>query len=164
MWLVGMMGSGKTSVGRLVARAVQAVFYDTDEAIVAMAGRSIAALWDDLGETHLRDLERSAIEAAPSRVVAAAGGGAALDPVNRKTMRLDPPVVWLQASPETLAGRLGGSFDRPLLSGPRSRVEVLREILADRANSYAAVATDVVATDDLDLEEVAEEVTALWPG
>lgn len=163
MWLVGMMGSGKTSVGRLVAQAVHVPFYDSDEAVVAMAGRSIAVLWDELGEPRFRALERSAIESAPSGVVAAAGGGAVLDPVNRLKMRLDPPVVWLRATPENLARRLEEVSDRPLLTKTRPRVALLGEILEARADSYQTAATHVVETDDRELAEVAEEVTELWP-
>jgi len=163
MWLVGMMGSGKTSVGRLVARALHVPFYDTDEAVAAMAGRSIAVLWDQLGEPRFRALERSAIESTPSGAVAAAGGGAVLDPVNRQTMRFDPPVVWLRATPENLARRLEGASDRPLLTETRPRVDLLREILEARADSYETAATHVVETDDRELADVAEEVTELWP-
>lgn len=164
MWLVGMMGSGKTSVGRLVADAVRVRFYDTDEAVVAMAGRSVTELWDEMGERHFRDLERSAISSAPEGVVAAAGGGAVLDGVNREAMRRAPPVVWLQATPETLARRLGSVSDRPLLAGSATNVDLLHDLLRSRAASYEAVATHSIATDFRELEEVVSEVIELWPG
>jgi len=164
MWLVGMMGSGKTSVGRLAAQALDVGFYDSDEAVAAMQGGAIAEIWDDVGECHFRDLERSAIAAAPRNAVAAAGGGAVLDPGNRRAMRLDPPVIWLRARPDTLASRLGGATDRPLLAQPRATIDVLRDILADRTESYVAAATHIVDTDDRTLENVASEVIELWPG
>lgn len=163
MWLVGMMGSGKTAVGRLVARALEVSFYDTDEAVATAHGASITKLWDEMGEEHFRDLERSAIAAAPPGVVAAAGGGAVLDPGNRDVMRLSPPVVWLRARPETLAERLGAPTDRPLLAGSQTSVDALREILAARKDLYDAAATHVVDTDERALEDVAIQVTELWP-
>ena len=164
MWLVGMMGSGKTSVGKVVAEAVQARFYDTDEVVVSVAGRSISDVWDEMGERHFRDLERAAIASVPEGVVAAAGGGAVLDPINREAMRLAPPVVWLQATPETLSRRIGGVSDRPLLAGSRSNVDVLGELLEARAESYLAAATHIVVTDSRELDDVASEVIELWPG
>lgn len=164
MWLVGMMGSGKTSVGKLVARALAVPFYDTDEAVAATHGASIAALWDERGEEHFRDLERAAIAEAPPGVVAAAGGGAVLDTSNSHIMRLDPPVVWLRARVETLAERLESAKGRPLLTGPRPPLDVLRELVAAREPSYEAAATHIVDTDNRSLEDVATEVSELWPG
>jgi shikimate kinase len=164
MWLVGMMGSGKTSIGKLVADAVDTRFFDTDDAVVTLAGRTVTELWDDIGETGFRELERAAIGAIPRGVVAAAGGGAVLDAVNREVMRLDPPVVWLRAAPETLAIRLGGVTDRPLLgASAESQVELLREILNARTASYVAAATHTVETDGRELEDLVSEVIELWP-
>lgn len=164
MWLVGMMGSGKTSIGKLVADAVDTGFYDTDDAVVTQAGRTITELWDDIGETGFRELERAAIAAAPRGVVAAAGGGAVLDAVNREVMRFDPPVIWLRAAPETLARRLGGVTDRPLLGASAlSQVELLEEILIARAASYRAAATHTIETDGRELDDLVSEVIELWP-
>lgn len=164
MWLVGMMGSGKTSVGRLVADAVGFGFYDTDEAVESMCGRSVTEIWHEAGEDRFRELERIAVEMTPSRVVAAAGGGAVLDTANVATMRRRPPVVWLRARPATLAKRLTGGADRPLLTGSRPAVDVLREILASRAEAYESAATHQIETDDRTADDVATEVTQLWPG
>lgn len=163
MWLIGMMGSGKTSVGRRTAELLAVPFYDTDETIVAVAGASIAEIWSAGGEEQFRRMERDAIEGAPSGVVAAAGGGAVTDPRNRETMKKQIPVIWLRARPETLARRLDTGDDRPLLTGATERVDVLREILNSRLDAYRSASTHVVDTDDRESDEIAEEVSGLWP-
>lgn len=157
-----MMGSG-TSVGKIVADAVGVQFYDTDEALVGMAGRSVAELWNQAGERHFRDLERSAIASTPEGVVAAAGGGAVLGATNREAMRVAPTVVWLQSTPETLSRRLGGVSDRPLLVESGSNVDLVRDLLAARTAFYEAAATHIVMTDSRAPDDVAAEVSELWP-
>lgn len=163
MWLVGMMGSGKTLVGRLAAERIGVSFYDTDLAIVDRAGSSIAEIWRKQGENVFRDLESQAISEAPTGVVASAGGGAVLDPNNRKTMQTNPPVIWLRATPETLLARVGDGNDRPLLATSSSRVEELRRILKSRESEYELAATRMIDTDDREPDDIAREVSELWP-
>lgn len=164
MWLVGMMGAGKTSVGRLVAERLGVPFYDTDDAVVATAGRTIVDIWSEEGEDGFREMERDAIAKAPPGAVAAAGGGAVLDAENREVMRSRPPVIWLRARPETLSRRVGAAHDRPLLDTVSSRVQGLQRILETREAAYQAAATHVIDTDGRDIEDVAREVTGLWDG
>lgn len=163
MWLVGMMGSGKTTVGTEVAARVGVRFYDTDRMVEETAGMPVEAIWDGVGENGFRDLERRVIAAVPvSGFVAAAGGGAILSVENRAHMSRGRPVVWLRASPDDLAKRLEGDGSRPLLTdgiSPRAR---LAELLAERSDLYSRVATHIVDTDDRDLEDVVSDVVEIW--
>lgn len=163
MWLVGMMGSGKTSVGRGAAARLRMRFYDTDAIVEDMAKSSIDAIWDRVGEAGFRELERRAVATVPvSGAIAAAGGGAILDPVNRELIRRGRLVVWLRGSPHLLASRLSGDDARPLLCGDVSKEERLAQLLRERSELYSEVATDHVDTDDKDVDEVTSEVVEIW--
>lgn len=162
MWLIGMMGSGKSTVGAHAARRLGIEFFDTDEMVVARSGLPIARIFETMGEEAFRELEREAVAAVPvGTCVAATGGGAILDEENRNVIVASPPVVWLRARPETLALRVGSGIDRPLFSG-RSGEEILAGILGRRASIYRDVSTHVIDTDDLPSEVVVEEVVSLW--
>jgi len=159
MWLIGMMGSGKTTVGEEVALRVGWPFYDTDRMITEMTGKSISSIWADVGEAGFRVLERQAVAAVPaSDCVAAAGGGSVLDPENREKMADGGPVVWLRCGPRQLAFRVQPGHGRPLLEGHSPSEEALAEILEQRTGVYLAAATHIVDTDDRRLSDVVEEV------
>lgn len=163
MWLIGMMGSGKSTIGAIAADRLHVDFFDTDQMVTDQAGKSIAEIWDEMGEQGFRDLEREMVSSVPLHgALAAAGGGAVLDPGNRTAISASPPVIWLRARPETLARRVGAAGDRPLLQAA-DRAEVrMRRILADRSQLYDELATHRVDTDDRDAASVAEEVVTLW--
>jgi shikimate kinase len=164
LWLIGMMGAGKSTVGRLVAERCDARFTDSDDAVVAHAGWSIPELWERSGERAFRDMEAAAVERlaeASEPLVIATGGGVVLRPENVSAMRRSGRVVWLAADPSTLAARVGDGADRPLLAGsPAARR--LADLLAERADAYAAAADVVISTDDRDARDVADEVEAAW--
>lgn len=163
MWLVGMMGSGKTTVGREVAAREGVGFYDTDEMIEAMSKMRISAIWDGVGEQGFRELERRVISTVPfSGFVAAAGGGAVLSSENREHMRRGKPVIWLRASPDQLAARLEDDGSRPLLEGLDPIPEQIAALLQERSDLYSQVATDLVETGDRKLEEVISDVVEIW--
>jgi shikimate kinase len=162
LWLTGMMGAGKTTIGRLVAALTDRPFVDLDDTVEGAAGRSVRRIFADDGEEAFRDLESVALRTVAGRdAVVACGGGAVLRPGNRAVMREHGVVVWLRALPETLAGRLEGAADRPLLAGP-DRVGSLAVLEAERLEAYRAAAHFTVATDERTPVEVAEEVLALW--
>jgi shikimate kinase len=163
MWLVGMMGSGKTSVGRLVAARLGLDFYDTDEIVVTRAGRAIAGIWDEEGEWRFRELERDAVHSVPAGVVAAAGGGAVLDADNRQVIQDSPPVVWLRTDPAILAERLARVEDRPILLRADTRLETLLDMERDRETWYRMVASHIIDTDRQSLESLPGQVARLWP-
>lgn len=163
MWLVGMMGSGKSTVGERAASRLLVPFYDTDRVVVEMAERPIAEIWEEHGEEAFRDLERRAVASVPgSGFIAAAGGGAVLDPSNQDLMSRGRPVVWLRASPDALAARLAGDGSRPLLSGEGTPEARLASLLETRKEVYTGIATDFIDTDGVDVDEIVTAVVELW--
>jgi shikimate kinase len=157
--LVGMMGSGKTTVGAELARRRQWDFVDSDAQVEARAGRTVAAIWAAEGEDGFRTLESAALAEAVASArpsVIAAAGGTVLDPGNRRLLARHRPVVWLRAAPDTLSARLGDGAGRPLLSSdPAGALEALAAI---RYPLYEDVADVVVDVDRLDPVEVADAI------
>ena len=172
LWLIGMMGSGKSVVGRALAARTDRAFLDTDELVEASAGCSIGELFAQEGEPVFRLREAEAIAAAASsgNSVIATGGGAVLLPANVVAMRSSGPVVWLQAAPVTLASRIGDQPGRPLLNGSSNDERSsdgdlearLSAILAARMTAYEFAADYTVPTDDATAEEVAMLIEELW--
>ena len=163
MWLVGMMGSGKSTVGREAATRVGVAFYDTDRLVEEMARTTVDAIWEDVGERGFRELERRVIATIPvSDFIAAAGGGAVLSVENREHMSRGEPIVWLRASPDQLASRLELDGSRPLLAHDPAPEARLAAILEERSSLYSGLATDFVDTDDRDVEDVVCDVVGLW--
>lgn len=156
IWLIGMMGTGKTSVGEHVATTLGMPFIDIDARIVTETGSTIGALFDE-GEAVFRGLEASMIQRiaeGPASVVAT-GGGAVLDPENVAAMQVTGTTVLLTASPETLAARLGGdAVDRPLL---REEGDLVQIAIA-RDATYRAAADVIIDTTGRDIHEVESEV------
>lgn len=165
MWLIGMMGSGKTRVGRVLATRTEADFIDTDAEIVRLSGSSIPEIFEVAGEDRFRDLEEKVVAAvvAPWRVIST-GGGVVLRDRNVHIMRSSGTVVWLRAETATLADRVRGGHGRPLLAGEASVDEKLAAIYDDRRPRYERAAHHVVDTDGLSAESVAEIVEQLWLG
>ena len=158
--LVGMMGSGKTTVGRAVAAALGRELVDSDAQVEARTGRTVREIFESDGEAAYRVLEREALKAAldaeqPS--VIAAAGGVVLDPANRAALRGSGTVVWLRARPEVLAGRVAGGQDhRPLLAG--DPLGTLDRLDAERRELYEEVADHVIDVADLEPDEVAARI------
>ena len=159
--LVGFMGSGKSSVGRELARRFRAPFVDVDERIESAAGCRIRDLFDREGEPAFRVREKAALREVLSvkGCVVATGGGAFADEENRLLLRTYAPVVYLQAAVETLLERLAGDLGRPLLRGG-DREEAVRELLSRREPGYRT-ADVTVRTDGRTVKDVAGQV-ANW--
>lgn len=155
--LVGPMGSGKSTVGTLLAERLGAVYRDTDADIVATEGREISDIFVEDGEEHFRALERAAVAEALAEHegVLALGGGAVLDAGTRALLR-GRPVAYLSMDVEAAVRRVGLGAARPLLAvNPRRQ---WRELMDARRHLYEEVASVVVATDERTPEEVAEAV------
>jgi len=161
IWLVGMMGAGKSAVGARLAERLGVAFVDTDAEIEREAGASVAELFEREGEEGFRVRERAAIAAVAGRhAVVALGGGAVAQPGARERLAASGTLVWLRARPETLAARVADeAAERPLLRGlaPPERRERLAKLLAEREPHYAA-APVAVDTDALSPEAVAERL------
>ena len=153
--LVGMMGVGKSSVGRRVALRLGRQFLDTDRLVEDEAGCTVAEIFAGEGEPAFRALEnaavRRALESDPYAVIAF-GGGAVLEPTNRGLARELALVVWLQAPARELARRVSASMRRsggtarPLLSQGRSPEQVLEDLARQREEAYKASAHVLVDT------------------
>jgi shikimate kinase len=155
--LVGLMGSGKTTVGRRLAALLERAFVDADEAVEERAGRPIADIFADDGEDAFRDLESAVLadllDGAEPTVIAS-GGGAVLREDNRKRLSADDvTVVWLDAAPAFLASRIERKAHRPLLAGDETPRQVLERLHAERAALYAEVADLVVDVEPFHREE-----------
>ena len=136
--LVGLMGAGKSSVGRRLALALDLPFFDADEEVERAARRTIPEIFADLGETAFRDGERRVIARlldGPPHVLAT-GGGAFMNPETRALIGRKAISVWLKADVDVLVRRVGRKSDRPLLQGRDPR-EVLRALAAERYPVYA---------------------------
>lgn len=156
--LIGAPGAGKSSVGRLLARRLDAEFIDTDALIVERAGKPVSDIFIEDGEPHFRTLEADALREALTRsgAVVSLGGGAIVSEENRRALR-DHHVVWLKVSPGQAASRVGLSGARPLLMGNvRGRLVTL---LQERTPWYADLAEVTVDTDDRTVEDIVEEVS-----
>ena len=150
--LIGFMGAGKTSVGQLVARALGREFVDTDLLVQRQARMDINEIFQHEGEEGFRRREAAAVDRAiaiPGRVIAV-GGGAVL-------LKQAGLLVYLRATPETLAGRLVGATDRPLL-GTGDRVGRIRDLLVARGPIYETAGDLLVDTDRQSPEQSAGEV------
>ncbi|MFE8940218.1 shikimate kinase [Streptomyces sp. NPDC007872] len=155
--LVGPMGSGKSTVGALLAERLGAPYRDTDADIVAAEGREISDIFVEDGEEHFRALERAAVARAVAEHegVLALGGGAVLD-VGTRGLLAGLPVAYLSMDVEEAVRRVGLNTARPLLAvNPRRQ---WRELMEARRHLYNEVARAVVATDDRTPEEVADAV------
>jgi len=157
--LVGLPGSGKSAIGKEVARRLELPFVDSDRLIEARAGCTIARLFEHEGEAAFRERESEALASivAEGRSVIATGGGAVLRPENRELLRSRTVCVFLDASHDLLWKRLRRDRRRPLLqvADPEAR---LRELSAERDPLYRETAHIVVRADGLSFGRLADEV------
>jgi shikimate kinase len=157
IWLIGMMGSGKTTTGVLVARILDRPFIDTDAAVMVETGMTIPELFDE-SESTFREAESVAITrvAGQADAVIATGGGSILARENVTIMEGTGTIVLLDADAGTIAERVARTTDRPLLADGDS----IEHILDKRAGVYRSVARHVVSTVGRTADEVASEVAS----
>lgn len=165
LWLVGMMGAGKSEVGRLVSNQLALGFIDSDIEIAESQGQAVAQIWAQYGEEHFRNLESELIARiadSGGSLVIATGGGAVLRLENRAAMRVSGKVIWLKAAPSVLAARLAEAGDRPLLSGAIVLEDRISDLVGQRTTIYEELADAVVDAGSADLVTVAGLVEKLW--
>lgn len=162
--LTGFMGSGKTTVGIVLADFLGCPFYDLDALIVKKTGRSIPEIFADGGEAAFRTLEakvlRQAVEKyAESTAILSLGGGTLGTPASARLVAEKTTCIYLRASVDTLAARLAPeAAGRPLLRGAPDLRDRIAALLAGREDVYASTAHVTVDTDGLSPEQIADEI------
>lgn len=152
------MGTGKSSVGQLVAAQLNFEFADTDNLIESRAGKSISRIFSEDGERRFRELESEVVRELANRngTVIATGGGLIVDPDNLSHLKSHALVICLWASPETIWLRVRNQSHRPLLQSPDPE-GVIRKLLAERGPFYR-LADALVTTDLRSVRDVAQNV------
>lgn len=161
--LIGMMGTGKTTVGRLVAERLGFRLLDLDAEIERIEGRTIPEMFAEEGEAYFREAESRALQTAISskRLVIATGGGAVLEPSNVDAMKRGGWVAALTADAETIIERVRGDVNRPLLAGDVE--ERVRRILEERKDKYE-FADVKIDTAGRSADEVALDILTHYRG
>jgi len=159
VFLIGPMGSGKSAVGRLLARRLDTPFYDSDAEIERRTGVNISYIFDREGEAGFREREREIIEELTrlEPIILATGGGAVLRPENRRCLAERGRVIYLQTSVEQQVERVRHAKHRPLLANvdPAAKLE---QLMRDRASLYHSIADATISTDGRKVQSVAEEI------
>ncbi len=165
--LIGYMGSGKTTVGKIAAERKNYTFVDTDEMIVEQQHRSISEIFAADGERAFRDMETALlgqlIAEKREHLVISTGGGMPLRTENQQLLARLGKVVYLKASPVTIYNRIKGDTTRPLLQceNPLERIE---EMIVERSPLYEAGAIFIVEVDELSQSEAASEILTKCSG
>ena len=160
--LIGLMGSGKSAIGRTIAKKLGRRFIDTDHYIERKGGKTISEIFNQDGEVRFRELEKEVIKKISQYVgiVIATGGGAVKDLENFKALKESGWIVALYASPEILYKRIQGKRIRPLLLNETDPIKKLEDILNDRKGMYAQ-ADFQVNTEGKDINVIVDEIIAL---
>ncbi len=161
--LVGYRGTGKSTVGRLLAARLGRELVSTDAEIVKRAQRTIPEIVAQEGWEYFRDLESGICRelAGRDQLVIDTGGGAILRAQNVEALKKNSTVVWLTASVETVAKRIGGDSQRPSLTGTNSFVDEIQDVLRERTPKYQAAADHSIATDDQSISQLVETLLTL---
>jgi shikimate kinase len=173
--LTGFMGTGKSSIAPILARRLAWAYIDSDEVLVARAGKPIAAIFENEGEAHFRKLEREVIanlsshrpicplSGNPLPAVIATGGGVLMDEANYQALNRAGVIICLSARPEVIARRVERSRTRrpKLMEGGKPLRERIADLMAQRKEAYAR-AEVTVDTSDLSVERAADRVLAAF--
>lgn len=157
--LIGMMGSGKSTIGQLLAEELERDFLDTDQLVEELAKQTIAEIITTEGEDRFRNLESQVVLQIANQMgkVIATGGGVVLRPENIRRLSKAGMIIFLKTSPKVIYERLWGDAKRPLLkvTNPLTKIE---EILNERLSLYQTAASLEIETDMLKPEEVVAEI------
>ena len=161
--LIGYRGAGKSAVGRRLAARLGRTLVSTDAEIVKRAHRSIPEIVAQDGWEYFRDLESDICRELANRdqLVIDTGGGAILRTHNVEVLKKNGTVFWLEASVGTITKRIGGDTQRPSLTGTKSFVDEIQDVLRERTPKYQAAADHVIRTDDLPIDQLVERLLTL---
>ena len=165
IYLIGFMGVGKSTIGRLLAEETKGQLVEMDETIEAEQGMTINEIFAQQGETHFRDLESELVEriAGQEEKIVSCGGGAVLRGENVANMKKSGTIVFLSAMPETIYERVRYSTNRPLLKG-NMNVEYIAGLMEKRRALYESAADVIISTDEKTTEEIVRELLREWEG
>lgn len=161
--LIGYRGTGKSTVGRLLAARLGREFVSTDAEIVKRTNRTIPEIVAQEGWEYFRNLESDICRELADRdkLVIDTGGGAILRTQNVEALKEKGIIFWLTASVETITKRIGGGNQRPSLTGTKSFVDEIQEVLRERTPNYQATADHTIATDNRSINQLVDTLLTL---
>jgi shikimate kinase len=164
IYLIGMMGSGKSTIGPLLAQHLGYSFLDTDTTIEQLVGQSVAEIFQTVGETEFRQIETQVLAevSAHLRLVVATGGGIAIEQENWNHLH-QGLVIWLDPPVEVLVERLQCDTTRPLLANAADLQSKLATILAARRHRYREADIQISITQNLTAEEIIDRILTAIP-
>jgi shikimate kinase len=162
--LIGYRGTGKSAVGRLVAQRLGLSYRCMDAAIAEKAGMPIPQIVKTMGWPGFRDLETEQARAlaAEDQLLIDTGGGVIERPENMAALKMNALVIWLKASVDVIAARIGSDTQRPALTQGKSFTEEIADVLSQRLEKYRAAAQFEIDTDHLPPSHVADRVVDIW--
>ena len=162
--LIGYRGTGKSTVAKILGERLERTVISTDAEIVKEAGQSIPEIVEQFGWEHFRKVETEVCQTFANQddLVIDTGGGAILKEENITALKKNGVVFWLTAEIPTIASRIGGDTQRPSLSGTKTFVEEIEDILKDRAPKYEVAADHVIPTDQASPGQIADSVLTLF--
>lgn len=158
--LIGYRGTGKSTVGKLLASRLGWDSVSTDALIVEQAKLPIPEIVSQFGWDHFRDLETAVCQGLQGKdhLVIDTGGGVILRDVNVKTIKPCGMLFWLTATVETISRRIGGDSQRPSLTSGKTFIEEIEEVLQERTPKYQAAADFIIETDSRSADQIANQV------
>lgn len=156
---IGFMGSGKSTISKVLSKKFDMNLIDTDDYIVEKNNQSISDMFDTYGEEYFRDKETEAIKEISKLkdTIISCGGGAVLRDINVEYIKENGAIVLLKATPETIYERVKYSTDRPILNG-NMNVEFIKGLMDKRKDRYESVADIVIDTDNKSINDIVDEI------
>ncbi|UCH91201.1 MAG: shikimate kinase [Nitrospirota bacterium] len=163
--LIGYRGTGKSTVAQIIGQRLGRKVVSTDAEIVKETKQSIPQIVEQFGWEHFRELETQMCQKLQdqSDLVIDTGGGLILKEENVKILKDNGTIFWLTAEVPTIAKRISGDAQRPSLSGTKTFVEEIEDILKDRTPKYQAAADHVIPTDQTSPNQIADSILSLIP-
>lgn len=161
--LTGFMGSGKSTIAKVLSKTIAIPLVDTDDLIVKEEGISINEIFEKYGEGHFRNLETDMAKKCSklNKHIISTGGGIVLKKENTDYLKENGIIFFLEASPETVYNRIKHKTDRPLLK-VENPIEKIKELLEKRKEAYNSTYDYKIITDDKDIKEIVDEIIEIY--